>query len=245
MESKQKRERTLKDFVDILLPKLWVIVIVGIIAATAAFVYSYTRQDTYTAQARYLVKYSTEKDASNSLYDNEIVQNKITNYAVLVDGSEFRTKVVDKAKDVYGIEIEESQFKSMFSFSVSSDAPTFTIRVTHTNPDIAFKLADIVEDCIRIEIAEMENNNGLVTEVDAPLQPIPPNSKNEVRNAIIAFLAGALVSAAVILVIALSDVTIRDKKKLEDNFEIPILGVIPFHDVGNTQGYGSYGGYKR
>lgn len=245
MESKQKRERTLKDFVDILLPKLWIIVIVAIVAAAVAFVYSYTRQDTYTSQARYLVKYSTEKDTGNSLYNNEIVQNKITNYAVLVDGSEFRMKVVERAKDDYGIDITESQFKNMFSFSASSDAPTFTIRVTHTDANTAFVLANIVEDCIRIEITDMEKNDGLVTEVDAPSQPVVPNSKNEVRNAIIAFLAGMLVSAALILIIVLSDVTIRDKKKLEDNFEIPILGVIPFHDVGNTQGYGSYGGYKR
>ena len=245
MESKQKRERTLKDFVDILLPKLWIIVIFAIVAAAATFVYSYTRQDTYTSQARYLVKYSTEKDSGNSLYNNEIVQNKITNYGVLVDGSEFRMKVVERAKDDYGIEITESQFKGMFSFSASSDAPTFTIRVTHTDANTAFVLANIVEDCIRIEITDMEKNDGLVTEVDAPSQPVSPNSKNEVRNAIIALLAGVLVSAALILVIALSDVTIRDKKKLEDNFDIPILGVIPFHDVGKSQVNGTYGGYNQ
>ena len=244
MESKQKRERTLKDFVDILLPKLWIMAIVAIVAAAVTFVYSYTRPDTYTSQARYLVKYSTAKDSNYSLGSNEIVQERITNYAVIVDGSEFRMKVVEQAKDDYGIDITESQFKSMFSFTASSDAPTFTIRVTHAKADTAFKLATIVEDCIRSEIFEMEKNDGLVTEVDAPSQPVL-NSKNEVRNAIIAFLAGLLVSAALILIIVLSDVTIRDKKKLEDNFDIPILGVIPFHDVGKSQGYGAYGGYNK
>lgn len=32
---------------------------------------------------------------------------------------------------------------------------------------------------------------------------------------------------AVIFVANMLDVTIRDKKKIEDNFDIPVLGVIP------------------
>ena len=49
MESKQKKERSLKDFVDILLPKLWIIAVVSVVLAVLAFVYSTTRVDTYTS----------------------------------------------------------------------------------------------------------------------------------------------------------------------------------------------------
>ena len=244
MENKQKRERSLKDFVDILLPKIWILAIVAVLCAALAFAYSYTRQDTYTSSARFLVKYSSEKDSSSSLYSNEIAQNKITNYAVVVDGVGFREDVVERAEAYYGIKITPAQFKGMFSFTTSSEAPVFSIHVTHTDPDVAFSLATVVKECVMKKIATMEGNEGLVEEVDPPSMPSRHNSKNELRNTLIAFLVGLLVSAGVVLVIALSDVTIRDKKKLEDNFDIPILGVIPYHDINKGQGRGYYGGYK-
>ncbi len=245
MESKQKKERSLKDLVDILLPKAWFFVVIAIIAAAVAFIYSYTRQDTYTSSARFLVKYSGEKETNSSIYSNDIARNKITNYAVVVDGVGFRADVVRMAEDDYGYKIDQAQFKSMFSFTTSSDAPVFSIHVTHTDPDVAYNLATAVKECVRAKIEEMEGDDSLVEEVDPPSMPERPNSKNEARNALISFLAGLIVSAGVVLVIALSDVTVRDKKKIEDNFDIPILGVIPFHDVERTQGNGSYGGYKK
>ena len=36
---------------------------------------------------------------------------------------------------------------------------------------------------------------------------------------------------AVVYVSAMFDVVIHDRKKLEDNFDIPVLGVIPRYDV--------------
>lgn len=231
MESKQKKERSLKDFIDMLLPKAWLLAVIAILAAAVAFVFSYTRQDTYTSSARFLVKYSNDKELNPSIYSNDIAQNKITNYAVVVDGVGFREDVVKMAEEDYGYKIDEVQFKSMFSFTTSSEAPVFTIHVTHTDPVVASNLATVVKECVRAKIEEMEGEDGLVVEVDRPSMPEHPNSKNEVRNALIAFLAGLIVSSGVVLIIALSDVTVRDKKKLEDSYDIPILGVIPFHEV--------------
>ena len=82
----------------------------------------------------------------------------------------------------------------------------------------------------------------LVEVVDPPSTPSAPNGKNEVRNALIAFLIGFVLTTGVILIIAFADVIVRDKKKLEDHFDLPILGIIPFHDIEKPQNYKSYGG---
>lgn len=245
MEVKQKKERTLKDFVDILIPKIWIIAVVSVLFAAVAFVYSTTRVDTYTSGARFLVRISSEDDGANSLYNNEIAQNNITNYAVVVDGIGFREDVVADVEAEYGIKLTTDQFKSMFQFVKSTDAPVFTIRVTHTDPDVAFSVATVVKDNVLSKIANMEGNTDLVEVVDPPSTPKSANSKNEFRNALIAFLIGAVLSAATILIISLADVVVRDKKKLEDRFDLPILGVIPYHDIDRSlTGKSYYGGYK-
>ena len=56
-------------------------------------------------------------------------------------------------------------------------------------------------------------------------------SKNIFTNALIGVLIGAVVSMLGIFVYSIFDVVIRDKKKLEDNFDFPVLGVIPRYDV--------------
>lgn len=252
MDVKQKKERTLKDFIDILLPKLWIIVLVAVIFAAAAFTYSYTRTTTYTSYAEFLVKPEITNE-TGKIYSQQIAENKMRNYEAMVNGYRFRENVVLRVNSdpLCNINITERQFKSMFKFSISEKNPTFSFSITHKDPNTAFNIAKVVQKCIleEIETIDNEGSDEMIKTISAPRSPVgAPNSKNSARNSIIAFLAGAIASAAVILVIAVSDVTIRDKKKLEDNFNIPVLGVIPYHDiVGNTGSdvYASYyGGQK-
>ena len=57
------------------------------------------------------------------------------------------------------------------------------------------------------------------------------NSKNVVRNVVIGFVAGAVGCMLIIFIRSLFDVAIRDKKKLEESFGLPIIGIIPRYDV--------------
>ena len=58
-------------------------------------------------------------------------------------------------------------------------------------------------------------------------ESIQPDSKHELRWSAVAGLCGAVLSMVVIFVYSLFDVTIYDKKKIEDSFNIPVLGIIP------------------
>lgn len=247
-EKKQKKERTLKDFFEILLPKWWIILIVSVLGAGAMFLFSYTKTDTYTSSAKFLV-FCADSDAT--LYKKEMAIDQITYYQIAASGDDFREDVAKAARES-GISLEAAQFKSMFSFVPTNDQPSFTIRITHTDPIIAYKVATITAGCIEDLVKDIEgikdNDDGLLDLTDSPKIPAVANSKNEVRNALIGFIVGFVLSAGVILLFAISDVVIRDKQKIEDNFDIPVLGVIPYHDIEKeTQAghYGSYGGPKR
>ena len=57
--------------------------------------------------------------------------------------------------------------------------------------------------------------------------PSSPNSRNVLLNTMIGVAIGSILSMALIFVMNMFDVIIHDKKKIEDSFDIPILGVIP------------------
>ena len=47
------------------------------------------------------------------------------------------------------------------------------------------------------------------------------------RNAVVGGVAGLVFALLGIWLFSVLDTTIRDKKKIEDNFDIPVIGVIP------------------
>ena len=53
------------------------------------------------------------------------------------------------------------------------------------------------------------------------------NGKPITKKAVIGFAIGAVISAAAVWVFSALDVVVRNKKKIEDYFEIPVIAVIP------------------
>lgn len=249
METKQKKERTLKDFIEVLLPKLWLIALVAIVCSMAVFTYCYTRVDTYTSSARFLVTYEGE-ESGTMLYEPDIVEGDINVFAQIVRGDDFCNDVVlaVNADPHCAQDIDKAQFQSMFNFSAGNLDQTFSFSITHTNRNEAYNIANVVKTVLlqEIDTNKESKSNQVVKTISEPQLPVGPNSKNSERNAIIAFAVGAIAMACIILVIAFSDVTIRDKKKIEDNFNIPVLGVIPYHDINSsTSSSDAYGGQNK
>ena len=117
----------------------------------------------------------------------------------------------------------------MVSLSVIEDTELLKIDVTSSDQafakEVAVAYSKIVPDFVM----------GMYTNGEVELRNSPReatvNSRGTVKNAIIGFIGGALFAAALVFVISMFDVTVHDRKKIEDNFDIPVLGVIPKVDV--------------
>ena len=57
--------------------------------------------------------------------------------------------------------------------------------------------------------------------------PPADQSSERVRNTAIGFIGGALFAMAVIFIVFKLDVLVRSKERLEECFDIPVIGVIP------------------
>ena len=121
-----------------------------------------------------------------------------------------------------------SDIRGCISSSTKQDL--LTVSVTSSNPSLSFGIANSIA-----AVFEDENQKFLAYPEDAvnevavviPDNPSGPNSRKVVLNTLIGLVVGAVLAMVAVFIINMYDVVIHDKKKIEDNFDVPILGVIP------------------
>ncbi len=249
---KQNDEINVKDLVGIFLPKLWVIVLCAVILSIILGAYAmFFKPDTYTSKGTVIV--SRDKSYSLTTSDMELASRVIENLKVVVYGRNFLLIIAEdiadeepvKALGEMSTDRLAKYLKSAITLTQNGNTMTFEVSATTSNPNLSRVIADSIISHIATndESDESDESNALKGVIKTPAfnsvrmdsiedpQVQPKNSKGVVSNIIIGFLVGALLSMVVVYIIAAFDVVIHDRKKLEDNFDIPVIGVIPRYDV--------------
>ncbi len=236
--SKNKKETTVKDLLEMFLPKLWIIILVAAIFGASMSLYSvFMKDDMYSSSADvYVFKENSDPTASDIATAGDMVGI----YAKVIKGDVFFSYIKPKMGNL-GYNITYDQFKNYVNISQNDESPTFTLKVTTNNADYSFDLAKCVTDGIEEFIAGNILKNSIQSSVyNTAKKAVEPNSKNTVRNSIIAFVIGAILSAVAVWVYSANDNIIRNAKRIEDTLDIPVLGVIPRHDINLADGEYAY-----
>ena len=227
-------EISIKDFFSIFVSKLWLIVIVAVLFSAIACVYSiFFTKDTYTSRAEMYVY--TDSQSTNFNY----AENSIDIYKKVITSNDFFNQIVDELPEEFADGVTVSYLKSAVAIS-NSGKGVFTISVTTDDPDLSFEIANTMVELIPSEIVRRLPIALSISLLIDP-QPSTLNEKNVFRNAVVAFLAGAVLVCVCVWIASMFDYVIRDKKKIEDNFDIPVIGLIPVCEVKQTA---SEEGYK-
>ena len=224
---KQRQELSLHDLVSVFLPKLWIVAIVAILFALITMVYSVAfKQDTYTCSVEMYV-YKNSQPVSGA--DISVAQQMLPNYKRVLFSDEFLDECVCKPLNAENEtnKYSPSKVRGMMSFSTPAETKYFQISVTSTDPELSFKIAYLIENSAWSYISGAIPDAFTLRTGDHAEPTETPNSKNIAGNALIAFFIGAVLTLAVIWIVYIFDFIIRDKKKLEANFDLPVLAVIP------------------
>ena len=226
---KKSDEISLKDLLGIFLPKLWMLVLVGVIVAGAFGLYSgVIKEDSYKSSLSMYV-YKSENSATTS--DIAVAKEMVNIYRLIIETDEVLNMIIGELPGQYkDYNITTSSLRSMLTVSSRGNTGAFTISVTASDPALAHDIAESVENIVPSEIKSRIPNALQLTIIDSPRYGSLVD-KNVTRNIFVGFIAGFVFAAVVVWIINVFDVVIRDKKKIEDNFDLPILGVIPRHDV--------------
>lgn len=228
---KHNDEMTLKDLFGLFVPKIWLIAIFSVIGAIIVGLGSeFLVKDTYTSK---VTMYSYMNAGSTDISDISVAEQQVKIYGQLFKSKKFLVAVFEKLDEESKQRYNALDTKPTISVKQKDANSVFDVSVTSTDNKLAYAMAEAIKAVCEDNIIKdvFVPNASVVQVFEDPVLPQVPNSKNVVRNSIIGFAAGAVLSMIAIFIYSLFDVTVRDRKKLEDNFEAPILGVIPRHDV--------------
>lgn len=240
---KQNEEITIKGLVDIFLPKLWLVLLVGIVFAVAVGGYSkFLKKDTYTSYVSFIVVADTTSIPTSGGYDG--VQSLVTDYIHLLSSRSFCEMVANDMLDDYG-PATAAEVKRSMSVKQHESANFIYAYVKSESPEFAKSAADAIDRLAYGYVSERCDYKVKISSVDHPLLPEIADDKNVGRNAIVAFAAGAILTMLIIFVVSRFDVRIRSKEMIEEAFEdIPILGVIPRLEYDAAKGAESDSAYS-
>ena len=241
----KKDEITIKKLAEIFLPTLWIIVLTAVVCAALLGAYSmFIQKDQFSASGKFMVikiPYDDDDSKTTGLNSNEILamQGMIANAKEIINTRDFCQSV----KDSVETDLTAKQLMSTMSVSLcNTDTTCYFFDVTAKDPDLAYKIADVAGELLRQKFVDM-GYAIRIERIDTPVVPGEADDKNVLRNAVIGFAVGMVLSTLVIFVNSKFDVIIRSKEKLENSFDIPILGVIPKPE--NSKAYGRrYGEYS-
>ena len=239
---KQNDEITVKGLWQIFLPKLWLIIVIGVIAGSVLGIFSSLKADTYTSSGKYMfIKInSTDENKITGVNTGEIeaMQGMIANAQEIIDTELFARKVIDGLVSKYGrtdITYEHTGLiRSMMTVTLASDDTTcYYLYATSGDSELAMQVADVAgKNLVDIYIQETKYAINITLLDDARI-PTAPNDKNVKRNAVIGFAIGFILTALAVFVASRFDIIVRSREKLEETFDIPILGTIPRLEQNN------------
>ena len=222
---KQNEEITIKEILDLFIPKIWIILLVGAIVAVLVGGYSkFFKKDTYTSYASFIVRADTSTIPTSGGYDG--VQALVADYIHLLESDQFCEQVAIAMADTYG-DVTPAQVKAAITMKPYGETNFIYAYVTSGSPEFSKSCADAIKLEANKFVAGKFDYKVSMESVDNPKLPKTIDSKNVTRNAAIGFVGGAVFAIIVIFLISRFDVVIRSREMLEQRFDIPVLGVIP------------------
>ena len=238
---KRNDEFSLKELISIFIPKLWLILIAALVFGGVMAIYSaILKDDTYTSTTRIHVTKEMGYGYDYAVSDVDFATSYLETYKMVLTIPDFLNSVRAHLEENHAsYERYDGEYEDLGWDKISTDRirgfissesnqDIITISVTTDNPVLSRAIAESIayvftqedvlaypEDVVKVKILQLAK------------EPTAPNSRNVLLNTMIGVAIGTVLSMALIFIMNMFDVIIHDKKKIEDSFDTPILGVIP------------------
>lgn len=207
--------------------RIWAIILVGIICAGIAFGYTkFMVTPMYTSRT---LMYVNNNDLSVggssfsiSASNLAAAQSLVETYMVILNTRLTLNEVID----VSGVDYTYEQLSGMIDAKAINETEIFSVEVTSPNPKEAELIANTIGVVLPGRIAAVVEGSS-VRVVDYAVEPAGPSSPSMTKNVAIGAFIGVLIVSAIIIVIEMMDELIHGSDYLMQNYDIPILAVIP------------------
>ena len=239
MNENAKKDRGLEvnvgELIVVLLRKWWLIVLCGILAASAFLVGTklfitpkYQSVTKIFVLSQQDVNYLTSTDIQLSSYLTK-------DYAELIKSRTVAQEVIDRLE----LSMTPESLMSQVLVQTKTDTRIVTIIVENEDPELARELANVIREVSAKQIVDVMGVEAvnMVDEANLPLNPSSPNVRN---NILLGCAWGCLLAIAFILLRYLLDDTIKSEEDVERYLNLTVLAAIPTIEQTTTKKGGKF-----
>jgi capsular polysaccharide biosynthesis protein len=213
----------LRGYLDILLRRGWIIVVVAVLAAALAFGVSKVQTKVYRATARIsAVPARPDWGLGNSAKD--LLRNFVNN----INTHDMSNQVIARAQ------LDMNSYDLLAKVTVSAEPDNFIIRIDakDRDPEVAKRIAttmanEFVDERVAYYQTQDKDNRIEVKLVDSVIDA-PLYRPKPLTNTVAGLLLGALIGAVIALVLEwMSSAVLATVDGVERSLGLPVLGAIP------------------
>lgn len=240
----QENDEVVIDFMDLfraLWKKAWIILLTAVVFC--GFFGMRTKllvKPTYTAKTLLYVNSNASFGGTKvSISASEITaaQHLVDTYIVILNTRSTLNDVIEQSGLPYTY--DEIVGRGMIWASAVNNTEVFSVSVTANDPKDAEILANTIGVVLPKKIASIvEGSSARI--VDYAVVPSEKSGPNVRGQAMIGFIFGAFVAAAVIILQKLLDTKIRDTDYLKQKYTTPVLAAIPDLTASSGKNYSQY-----
>jgi polysaccharide biosynthesis transport protein len=226
----ESQEIDLRQIFQILLRRLWILILMPLVAAGTAGVYSrYYLTPIYQATATVWIKPEATNAINYSVYDGQAMARTYSEVATSL-------QVTSQAAEKLNLpDVTDELLSGQFSAEPVKDTEIMRLTITDTDPALAAKKVNVLTDAFKDEIerSEMVQRIHVVDYARVPGGPIRPNTR---MNVMIAFALGLMAAGGLAFLLEYLDTSIRTPEDVQRHVKGPVLATIPFVELSQDQG---------
>lgn len=244
-ENKSKYEFDVKQIIDMLLKRWWIIVIAVVLFVGLAFGYTKLMvTPTYTSYATLLINGGSGMTSYQQILAGQY-QSK--DYPYILKSHDTLGAVAERLNaesETSGREYKAADLSGMISYSAEEDCRIFRISVTSADPKEAREIAEVVAEVFSERTEKLTKAE--VQTVDSPRLATSASSSGMKKNVLLGAAIGLILGAAIAIFMGLGSDVLDSEEWLLKNFkdEVPLLATIPDSSASGGRNYYRYK-YKR
>ena len=220
----QYQEIDLKEILDNMVKRWWLILMLCILGALLAFIISDQVIDPiYQADTTLFIgNEQNDIDIGISLSDLNRNSGLIKDYQNIA-----KTRlIIEEVMKQLGVSIPIKEFREGMKIFTVDDSRLFIVSYTSNNAQFSANAANEIAKQLSLAVGEIVGVENIRV-LDKALVPDQPISPNIIKNTILGGLIGIVISMMINLILFLANDTIIKKEEIEKAIDLPVIGEIP------------------
>ena len=224
-------ELNLLDLFYMIKKRLWLIILLFLLGAGTAYLYStYRMEPMYGTSAKLMLGKPEGYDGGEvneaiNMAELQMNSRLITTYAAIAKTE----PILGEVRENLSFDTSVGYLKSVIGVSLLGETEIIQVNVQGTSPERITEIANTFSEVFTVEIAELMkiDNVRILEKAYVPNYPFSPNIR---LNVVLGGTVGIMIAVFLIFLIEMFDHSIKTPEDVTKLLGLPVLGFIPEHE---------------